>query len=60
MTLQGADQGDTTTIRQKLAEAGEAVAELIEKEAAAPAEEPKVNLGVSKRWWPTRGTTAEP
>jgi len=46
VTLQGADQGDTTTIRQTLAEAGEAVAELIEQEAAmAPSEEPKVNLG---------------
>ena len=45
VTLQGADQGDTTTIYQTLAEAGEAVAELIEHEAAtAPAEEPKVNL----------------
>jgi hypothetical protein len=29
MTLQGADQGDTTTIHQTLAEAGEAVAELM-------------------------------
>lgn len=46
VTLQGADQGDTTTIHQTLAEAGEAVAELIEHEAvAAPGEEPKVNLG---------------
>jgi len=46
VTLQGADQGDTTTIHQTLAEAGEAVAELIEHEAAtAPAEEPKVSLG---------------
>ena len=46
ITLQGADQGDTTTIHQTLAEAGEAVAELIEHEVAtAPAEEPKVNLG---------------
>src|SRR5580700_1060720 len=46
VTLQGADQGDTRTLRQTLAEAGEAVAELIEHEAVtAPAEEPKVNLG---------------
>jgi transposase len=45
ITVQGADQGDTTTIHQTLAEAGEAVAELIEHEAVtAPAEEPKVNL----------------
>ena len=44
VTVQGADQGDTTTIYQTLAEAGEAVAELIEHEAVtAPAEEPKVN-----------------
>src|SRR6202034_736952 len=46
VTLQGADRGDTTTLRQTLAEAGEAVAELIEHEVAtAPTEEPKVNLG---------------
>jgi transposase len=46
VTLQGADQGDTTTVHQTLAEAGEAVAELIQHEVAtAPAEEPKVNLG---------------
>jgi transposase len=45
VTLQGADQGDTTTIHQTLAEAGDAVAELIEHEAVtAPEEEPKVNL----------------
>src|SRR5712692_4276954 len=45
VTLQGADQGDTTTMHQTLAEAGEAVAELIQHEVAtAPAEEPKVNL----------------
>jgi len=46
VTLQGADQGDTTTMHQTLAEAGGAVAEMIEHEAVtAPAEEPKVNLG---------------
>lgn len=46
VTLQGADEGDTTTIHQTLGEAGEAVAELIEHEAkVAPEEEPKVNLG---------------
>ena len=46
VTLQGADQGDTTTIHQTLAEAGEAVAELIQHEAVtAPAAEPRVNLG---------------
>ena len=46
VTLQGADQGDTTTIHQTLAEAGEAVAELVEQEAVmAPEEEPKVHWG---------------
>lgn len=46
VTVQGADQGDTTTIHQTLAEAGEAVAELIEHEAAkAATEEPKVHVG---------------
>jgi transposase len=46
VTVQGADRGDTTTIHQTLAEAGEAVAELIEQEAATtPLEDPKVNLG---------------
>lgn len=45
VTLQGADQGDTTTLHQTLVEAGEAVAELIEHEVAtAPAEEPNVSL----------------
>jgi transposase len=33
VTLQGADQGDTTTVRQTLAEAGEAVEDLIAREA---------------------------
>jgi hypothetical protein len=42
----GSSVGDTTTIHQTLAEAGDAVAELIEHEVAtAPAEEPKVHLG---------------
>jgi transposase len=46
VTLQGADQGDTTTIHQTLREAGAAVGELIEHEAKeAPLEEPTVNLG---------------
>src|SRR4030088_1265671 len=46
VTLQGADQGDTTTIHQTLAEAGEAVVELIEDEATkAPEEEPNINWG---------------
>jgi transposase len=46
VTLQGADQGDTTTIHQTLAEAGEAVAERMEHEAVmVPVAEPKVHLG---------------
>jgi len=46
VTLQGADLGDTTTGMETLAEAGEAVAELIEREAEAkPLEKPQVNLG---------------
>ena len=46
VTLQEADLGDTTTIRETLAEAGETVAELIGHEAeVAPEETPQVNLG---------------
>jgi transposase len=46
VTVQGADQGDTTTIHQTLAEAGEAVGELIAHEAATfPETEPQVHLG---------------
>ena len=45
VTLQAADQGDTTTIHETLAEAGEAVAELIEREAEkAPEAKPQVHL----------------
>lgn len=45
VTLQGADQGDTTTLPHTLAEAGEAVAELTEHEATtAPMAEPKVHV----------------
>src|SRR5439155_7101239 len=44
--LQGADQCDTTKIHQTLAEAGEAVVELIEDEATkAPEEESNINWG---------------
>ena len=44
VTLQPADQGDTTTIRETLAEAGQTIAELIEREAdTAPASKPQVN-----------------
>jgi transposase len=46
VTLQEADLGDTTTVKETLAEAGTTVAELIEREAATrPAEKPQVNLG---------------
>jgi transposase len=46
VTLQEASLGDTTTIKETLAEAGTAVAELIEREAETrPAEKPQVNLG---------------
>ena len=46
VTLQEADLGDTTTVKETLAEAGTAVAELIEREAdTRPTEKPQVNLG---------------
>jgi transposase len=46
VTLQEAHLGDTTTVKETLAEAGETVADLIAREAeATPLEEPKVNLG---------------
>ena len=46
VTLQGADLGDTTTVKETLMEAGVTVAELIEREAdSRPAEKPQVNLG---------------
>jgi transposase len=46
VTLQEAHLGDTTTVKETLAEAGATVAELIEREAEAqPLEKPQVNLG---------------
>jgi transposase len=46
VTLQEANLGDTTTVKETLAEAGVRVAELIEREAEAkPLEKPQVNLG---------------
>jgi len=46
VTLQEAHLGDTTTLKETLAEAGATVAELIEREAEAqPLEKPQVNLG---------------
>jgi transposase len=45
VTLQGADQGDATTLDETLSEAGMAVAELVEREAKLrPNDEPKVNV----------------
>jgi transposase len=45
VTLQGADLGDTTTIAETLADAGVAVAELVEREAELhPEEKPQVNV----------------
>jgi transposase len=45
VTLQAADLGDTTTIEETLADAGLAVADLIDREAELhPEEEPKVNV----------------
>jgi len=45
VTLQAADQGDTTTIKETLAETAENVAHLIEREAEkAPDQEPQVSL----------------
>jgi transposase len=45
VTLQAADLGDTTTMQDTLADAGLAVAELVEREAELhPEEEPKVNV----------------
>jgi transposase len=45
VTLQPADQGDTTTIRETLGEAGETVAHLIEREGEkAPGVKPQVHV----------------
>ena len=57
ITLQGADQGDTTTLDETLSEAGMAVAELVGREAEQrPDEKPKVTSTGSKSWLPTRTT----
>lgn len=46
VTVQGADLGDTTTVKETLAEAGTTMAELIEREAQIrPSEAPQVHLG---------------
>src|ERR1700694_1250095 len=45
VTVQAADLGDTTTIKETLAEAGETVAQWVEREAEqAPDEKPQVNV----------------
>jgi len=45
VTLQEADQGDTTTMKETLADAGETVERLVEREAQkTPEEKPKVNV----------------
>src|SRR5271167_2054582 len=45
VTLQGADQGDTTTLDETLSEAGMAVAKLVGREAEQrPKDKPKVNV----------------
>ena len=45
VTLQGADQGDTTTLDETLSEAGIAIAELVGREAELrPHDKPKVNV----------------
>jgi transposase len=45
VTLQAADLGDTTTVHETLAEAGMAVADLVERDAELhPEDEPKVNV----------------
>jgi transposase len=44
VTLQEAHLGDTTTVKETLAEAGETVAQLLEREAETASAETKVNL----------------
>ena len=59
VTLQGADQGDTTTLDTTLSEAGMAVAEQIGREAEErPDDKPKSTSTASKSWSPTKATTA--
>jgi hypothetical protein len=59
VTLQGADEGDTTTLDQTLCEAGEAVAEQIGREAELrPGAKPMVNVGGMEELVTERATTA--
>jgi hypothetical protein len=56
VTLQEADQGDTTTVVETLAQAGENGAELIGTEE--PSRKPKMLLQASKKWSPIGATIA--
>jgi len=59
VTLQAADLGDTTTINETLADAGLAVADLIDREAELHTEEePKVNVDGLKNLLQIRATIA--
>jgi transposase len=59
VTLQAADLGDTTTVAETLADAGIAVAELVEREAELhPEEKPKSTSMGLKSWSRTRVITA--
>jgi transposase len=61
VTLQAADQGDTTTVHETLAEAGEAVADLIEREAQkVPEAKPQVHLHGIKEMVADRGYHSGP
>jgi len=59
VTLEGADQGDTTTLDATLSEAGMAVAELVGREAELQLDDkPKVNVNGSGGVGGTRGGAA--
>jgi transposase len=59
VTLQAADQGDTTTLDETLCEAGMAVADLVRREAQLqPDDKPRSTSTGSKNWSPTRAITA--
>jgi transposase len=51
VTLQEADLGDTTTIKETLAEAGTTVADLVEREMEMrPTEKPQLTWEGSRKW----------
>jgi transposase len=59
VTLQGANQGNTTTLDATLSEAGMAVAEQIRREAEErPEDKPKINVNDIEELVPTRVTIA--